>query len=200
MAVVGFLPTIYRDGGMAGVWPGVLSAVVGAANAIGSITTAALMKRGLPARALLVPAFALMATTSLPAFAVDWQTLPAGTAWQFLCVVAFSLTGGAIPATLLRLIGELTPTGGSAPRHHGPDPAALQHRQLRRSRPCRVAGHPHRRLALHLVDDLCVCGSWRRPQPPPQVPGHGSGGGHSHSGGPGPGGRPDDHPHRGRHH
>jgi hypothetical protein len=94
MAVVGFLPTIYRDGGMTGSWPGVLSAVVGAANAIGSITTAALMKRGLPARALLVPAFALMATTSLLAFAVDWQALRAGTTWQFLCVVAFSLTGG----------------------------------------------------------------------------------------------------------
>ncbi|MEU9876444.1 MFS transporter [Streptomyces phaeochromogenes] len=119
MAVVGFLPTIYRDGGMAGSWPGVLSAVVGAANAIGSITTAALMKRGLPARALLVPAFALMATTSLPAFAVDWHTLPAGTTWQFLCVVAFSLTGGAIPATLLRMIGELTPAGGSAPATMG---------------------------------------------------------------------------------
>ncbi|MFG2344907.1 MFS transporter [Streptomyces phaeochromogenes] len=119
MAVVGFLPTIYRDGGMAGSWPGVLSAVVGAANAIGSITTAALMKRGLPARALLVPAFVLTAATSLPAFAVDWHTLPAGTAWQFLCVVVFSLTGGAIPATLLRMIGELTPTGGSAPATMG---------------------------------------------------------------------------------
>ncbi|MFD3379801.1 MULTISPECIES: CynX/NimT family MFS transporter [unclassified Streptomyces] len=119
MAVVGFLPTIYRDGGMAGSWPGVLSAVVGAANAVGSITTAALMKRGLPARALLVPAFTLMATTSLLAFAVDWHALPAGTAWQFLCVVAFSLTGGAIPATLLRMIGELTPAGGSAPATMG---------------------------------------------------------------------------------
>jgi len=119
MAVVGFLPTIYRDGGMTGSWPGVLSAVVGAANAIGSITTAALMKRGLPARALLVPAFTLMATTSLLAFAVDWQALPSGTTWQFLCVVAFSLTGGAIPATLLRMIGELTPPGGSAPASMG---------------------------------------------------------------------------------
>ncbi|MEU9961355.1 MFS transporter [Streptomyces sp. NPDC050982] len=119
MAVVGFLPTIYRDGGMAASWPGVLSAVVGAANAIGSVTTAALMRRGLPTRALLVPAFALMATTCLPTFAVDWHTLLAGTTWQFLCVVAFSLTGGAIPATLLRIIGELTPAGGSTPATMG---------------------------------------------------------------------------------
>ncbi|MEV7342217.1 MFS transporter [Streptomyces sp. NPDC093544] len=119
MAVVGFLPTIYRDSGMAGIWPGVLSAVVGAANAIGSITTAALMKRGLPVRALLIPAFIFMAITSLLAFVTHWNTVPAGTAWQFLCVVAFSLTGGAIPAILLRMIGELTPTGGSAPATMG---------------------------------------------------------------------------------
>ncbi|WP_406449283.1 MFS transporter [Streptomyces sp. NBC_01622] len=119
MAVVGFLPTVYRDGGMTGSWPGVLSAVVGAVNAVGSIATATLLKRGLAVRAVVVPAFALMASTSLPAFAVDWHRVPAGTAWQFLCVVAFSLTGGAIPATLLRMIGGLTPAGGSAPATMG---------------------------------------------------------------------------------
>jgi len=119
MAVVGFLPTVYRDGGMTGSWPGVLSAAVGAANAVGSIGTAALLKRGLAVRAVVVPAFALMASTSLPAFAVDWSRVPVGSAWQFLCVVAFSLTGGAIPATLLRMIGGLTPRGGSAPATMG---------------------------------------------------------------------------------
>ncbi|WP_406118383.1 CynX/NimT family MFS transporter [Streptomyces sp. NBC_00989] len=119
MAVVGFLPTIYRDGGMTGSWPGVLSAVVGAANAVGSVATAALMRRGLPTRVLIVPAFVLMAVTSVLAFAVHWNGLPTGTAWQFVCVTVFSLTGGAIPATLLRMIGELTPVGGSAPATMG---------------------------------------------------------------------------------
>ncbi len=119
MAVVGFLPTIYRDGGMTGSWPGVLSAVVGAANAVGSIGTAALMRRGLPTRVLIVPAFVVMAVTSVLAFAVDWHGLPAGSAGQFACVTVFSLTGGAIPATLLRMIGELTPEGGSAPATMG---------------------------------------------------------------------------------
>ncbi|MFD4874166.1 CynX/NimT family MFS transporter [Streptomyces sp. NPDC058420] len=119
MAVVGFLPTIYRDGGMTGSRPGVLSAVVGAANAVGSISTAALMRRGLPTRVLIVPAFVVMAVTSVPAFAVDWNGLPAGSAGQFVCVTVFSLTGGAIPATLLRMIGELTPAGGSAPATMG---------------------------------------------------------------------------------
>ncbi|MFJ2158845.1 CynX/NimT family MFS transporter [Streptomyces sp. NPDC087856] len=119
MAVVGFLPTIYRDGGMTGSWPGVLSAVVGAANAVGSIGTAALIRRGLPTRVLIVPAFVVMAVTSVLAFAVDWNGLPAGSAGQFVCVTVFSLTGGAIPATLLRMIGELTPQGGSAPATMG---------------------------------------------------------------------------------
>ena len=119
MAVVGFLPTIYRDGGMTGSWPGVLSAVVGAANAVGSIGTAALMRRGLPTRVLIVPAFVVMAVTSVLAFAVDWHGVPAGSAGQFACVTVFSLTGGAIPATLLRMIGELTPEGGSAPATMG---------------------------------------------------------------------------------
>ncbi|MFJ2829357.1 hypothetical protein ACIPC1_17645 [Streptomyces sp. NPDC087263] len=52
------------------------------------------MKRGLPVRALLIPAFILMAITSLLTFAPDWQAVPAGTAWQFLWDAAFSLTGG----------------------------------------------------------------------------------------------------------
>ncbi|MHA6759242.1 MFS transporter [Streptacidiphilus sp. PAMC 29251] len=115
MAVVGFLPTIYRDSGMTGSRPGLLSALVGAANAVGSITAAALLRRGAPARALLVPAFALMAAASVLAFAPDWRTLPTGATGQFLCVAAFSLTGGAIPATLLRMAAELAPDGGSAP-------------------------------------------------------------------------------------
>jgi len=119
MAVIGFLPTIYRDNGMTGSWPGVLSAVVGGANALGSIATATLLPRGLPVRALLIPAFTLMAATSLLTFTLDWQTLPAGAVLRFGCVTAFSLIGGAIPATLLRAAVELTPRDGSAPATMG---------------------------------------------------------------------------------
>ena len=119
MAVVGFLPTIYRDSGMTGSWPGVLSAVVGGVNALGSIATATLLQRGLPVRALLIPAFALMAVASLLTFALDWRALPAGTILQFGCVTAFSLIGGVIPATLLRTAVDLTPADGSAPATMG---------------------------------------------------------------------------------
>ena len=40
IAVVGFLPTVYRDSGMTGIWPGLLSAVVGGAGAVGSLIAA----------------------------------------------------------------------------------------------------------------------------------------------------------------
>ncbi|GGM25793.1 MFS transporter [Dactylosporangium sucinum] len=115
MAVVGFLPTIYQDSGMTGVIPGVLTAAVGGVNAIGSVVTAKVLQRGVPARALLIPAFVVMAATSVLAFAANWTAVPAGTTLRFLCVAVFSVVGGAIPATLLRTAVELTPEGGSTP-------------------------------------------------------------------------------------
>ncbi|WP_238011670.1 MFS transporter [Dactylosporangium sp. AC04546] len=113
MAVVGFLPTVYQDGGITGVVPGVLTAVVGGVNAIGSVVTAKMLQRGVAARALLIPAFVVMAVTSVLAFAPDWKAVPVETALRFLCVAVFSVIGGAIPATLLRTAVELTPAGGS---------------------------------------------------------------------------------------
>ncbi|HYB46895.1 MAG TPA: hypothetical protein VED20_05970, partial [Streptosporangiaceae bacterium] len=78
MTVVGFLPTICQHNGLHGVWPGVLTAVVGGLGAAGSVGTASVLERGVPVRALLIPAFAAMAATSLLAFAVNWAVLPGG--------------------------------------------------------------------------------------------------------------------------
>jgi MFS family permease len=119
MAVVGFLPTIYEQNGVTGIWPGVLSAVVGGLNAVGAIATAPLLQRGATPRRLIIPTFVLMGTTSLLTFAVDWGEVPGGTALQFACVAAFSLTGAAIPSTLTRLAVDLAPPGGSAPAAMG---------------------------------------------------------------------------------
>ena len=115
MAVVGFLPTVYQANGLTGIWPGVLSAVVGGLNAVGAILTAPLMQRGVPARVLLIGAFVSMGTTSLLTFAVPWQQVPGGAAVQFAAVALFSMTGAAIPTTLVRLAVDLAPEGGSAP-------------------------------------------------------------------------------------
>jgi MFS family permease len=115
MTVVGFLPTIYQDGGLTGIWPGVLSAVVGGVSAVGAIGTAPLLQRGVPGRALLIGGFAAMAVTSVLTFAVHWASLPAGIAFEVTCVSAFSLLDGAIPATLFRIAVDLAPPAGSAP-------------------------------------------------------------------------------------
>ena len=115
MTVVGFLPTIYAQNGLRGIWPGVLTAVVGGLGAAGSIGTGPLLQRGVPVRALLIPAFAAMAVTSVLTFAVNWAMLPAGTILQVVCVAAYSLSGAAIPATLFRIGVDLAPPAGSAP-------------------------------------------------------------------------------------
>ncbi|WP_264796723.1 MFS transporter [Arthrobacter mangrovi] len=119
MAVVGFLPTIYEQNGVTGIWPGVLSAVVGGLNAVGAIATAPLLQRGATPRQLIIPTFIFMGTTSLLTFAVDWTAVPGGTALQFACVAAFSLTGAVVPSTLTRLAVDLAPPGGSAPAAMG---------------------------------------------------------------------------------
>jgi MFS family permease len=119
MAVVGFLPTIYEHNGVTGIWPGLLSAVVGGLNAVGAIGTAPLLQRGVTARRLLIPTFVLMGTTSLLTFAVDWSQVPGGPAVQFVCVGAFSLVGAVIPATLTRMAVDLAPPEGSAPAAMG---------------------------------------------------------------------------------
>jgi MFS family permease len=119
MTVVGFLPTICAENGLHGMWPGVLTALVAGVNAVASIATAPLLQRAVPVRALLIPAFAAMAVTSLLAFAVNWSALPAGRILQVGCVAAFSLFSAAIPATLYRIAVDLAPPAGSTPATFG---------------------------------------------------------------------------------
>lgn len=119
MTVVGFLPTICAQNGLGGIWPGVLTALVGAVGAAGSIGTAPLLQRGVPVRVLLISSFAAMAATAVLAFAVNWASMPAGAILQVGCVAAFSLCGAAIPATLFRIAVDLAPPAGSTPATNG---------------------------------------------------------------------------------
>jgi MFS family permease len=119
MTVVGFLPTICAQNGLGGIWPGVLTALVGAVGAAGSIGTAPLLQRGVPVRVLLISSFAAMAATAVLAFAVNWASMPAGAILQAGCVAAFSLCGAAIPATLFRIAVDLAPPAGSTPATNG---------------------------------------------------------------------------------
>jgi hypothetical protein len=52
-------------------------------------------------------------TTSLLTFAVDWAAWPGGAIWEFTCLIAFSFSGAAVPATLFRIAVDLAPPAGS---------------------------------------------------------------------------------------
>lgn len=96
LAVVGFLPTIYAQAGVAPAVNGVLTALVAAANIGGNLAGGRLVQHGWPPRRVLVLGFVAMAAASTVAFA--WPGLPALV--SYVAVLAFSGLGGLIPATL----------------------------------------------------------------------------------------------------
>lgn len=112
-AVIGFLPTIFREAGVGGLWPGIVTAVVGGMNAVGNILTGRLHQRGIPARPLLLIGLITMAVTTVITFAPDWSGVPGGLAIQIVAVALFSGVGALIPATLTRIAVDVAPQDGS---------------------------------------------------------------------------------------
>jgi MFS family permease len=110
MAVVGFLPSIYAQAGLA---PGVtawLTALAAAVNIIGNLAAGRLLHRRIPPLALLVTGFAAMGGGALFAFGVD-----VGPWLRYLAVLAFSMLGGLIPGTLFSLAVRLAPNTATVP-------------------------------------------------------------------------------------
>jgi predicted MFS family arabinose efflux permease len=105
LAVVGFLPTLYQQAGMASATVGVLTALAAAVNALGNLAGGALLQRGVTARRLMTTGFLTMAGAALLAYA--FPALPA--ALRFAAVLAFSMVGGMIPATLFSLAVHAAP-------------------------------------------------------------------------------------------
>ncbi|MGP4994071.1 MFS transporter [Glutamicibacter ardleyensis] len=117
MAIVGFLPTVFREDGLSPILGGLFSAVVGGLNALGAIITGLLLQRGIAGKRLLLGSFVIMAVMAVLTFAIDYpKTL---VLVQVLCVGLFSLCGAAVPATMTRLAVDLAPEGGSAPAAMG---------------------------------------------------------------------------------
>ncbi len=106
LAVVGFLPSIYAQAGIGARSGGALTALVAAANIIGNIGAGRLLQRGVPARRLLMSGYAAMALGAAAAFA---PALDGGALARFAAVLAFSLCGGMVPATLFALSLRLAP-------------------------------------------------------------------------------------------
>ncbi len=109
LAVIGFLPTIVAQAGLAGVFSGmfsgVLTALAAAANIGGNVASGRLLQRGVPPQRLLVLGFATMAGAAVLAFAHTGA--PAGL--RFAAVLLFSGVGGLIPGTLVTLAVRVAP-------------------------------------------------------------------------------------------
>jgi cyanate permease len=112
LAVVGFLPTVYLEMGLAAGTAGVLSACVALANVSGNILSGRLLQRGWAAQHLLIVGFACMALGAVGAYA-EWQGQGLPTALRFACVVMFSAVGGLIPGTLFSCALRLAPSEGT---------------------------------------------------------------------------------------
>ncbi|MDP9998504.1 MFS transporter [Pseudarthrobacter sulfonivorans] len=113
MAVLGFLPSIYRSAGLDGPWPGILSAVVGGVNAIGALSAGPLIQRGLSERKIILWTFVSMSAASVATFAVDWGRFGNGLIVQVVLIALFSAVGGLIPAAVTSYSVRIAPSDGS---------------------------------------------------------------------------------------
>ena len=109
LAVIGFLPSIYVQSGIAGATAGVLTAAVAAVNMVGNIGSGRLLQRGVAPCRLLTIGFVTMALSSTATFAgnADSGLAPV---LRYGAVLLFSSVGGLIPATLFTLAVRLAPS------------------------------------------------------------------------------------------
>ena len=115
LAVIGFLPSIAEQAGMAGAGVASMLALVALVNVLGNVVAGRLLQRGLAARVLLTGGFSAMAIGAFVAF----STFGAASApddmlvLRYAGVLLFSMVGGVIPATLFLLAVTLAPDEGS---------------------------------------------------------------------------------------
>ena len=104
LAVVGFLPSIYAQAGIASNSVAWLTAAAAAVNMVGNIAAGRLLGRGITPPVLLMTGFVAMAVGAMLAFAATGHPLI-----QYAGVLVFSALGGLIPGTLFSLAIRLAP-------------------------------------------------------------------------------------------
>ena len=110
LAVVGFLPSIYAQAGLAAGPTAWLTALAAGVNIIGNLAAGRWLQRGASPVALLAAGFSAMALGTIFAFGLE------GHPWiQYLAVLAFSMLGGLIPGTLFSLAVRLAPDVQAVP-------------------------------------------------------------------------------------
>jgi MFS family permease len=106
LAVIGFLPSIYDQAGVAGGLAGALTAFAAACNVLGNVGAGRLMHRGVRPGRLLNAGFGAMALGAFTAFGLA----DAPPVLRYVGVLLFSGMGGMIPATLFMLAVRLAPS------------------------------------------------------------------------------------------
>ncbi|MCU0774865.1 MAG: MFS transporter [Ideonella sp.] len=109
LAVIGFLPTIYAAAGVSAAATGVLTAGAAAVNIVGNLLAGRALHHGARQPVLLATGYIAMALAAALAFAgpADGGAPP----WlRYVAVLAFSMLGGLIPATLFSLAVRLAPS------------------------------------------------------------------------------------------
>ncbi len=111
LAVIGFLPTVYAQAGVAVGTTAALTALAAAVNMVGNIASGRLLSQGHNPRHLLYAGYGVMGISAALAFAQTPNWVPADA--QFLLrfggVLVFSMVGGVIPGTLFALAVKLAP-------------------------------------------------------------------------------------------
>ncbi|MDO9074774.1 MAG: MFS transporter [Rubrivivax sp.] len=113
LAVIGFLPAIYTQAGVAGAATGVLTAGVAAANIVGNVASGRLLQRGVAPGVLLTTGFVTMAFAALAAFAAVSGAPALPPVARYAALLLFSAVGGLIPATLFALAVRVAPGEGA---------------------------------------------------------------------------------------
>jgi MFS family permease len=109
LAVVGFLPTIYAQAGLATGYTALATAFAAAVNMAGNIASGRLLQRGLRPTLLMQCGYAAMAVGAVIAFA-DWGGEGAlVAAVRYAGVLLFSAVGGLVPGTLFSLGVRVAP-------------------------------------------------------------------------------------------
>ncbi|HEY0825665.1 MAG TPA: MFS transporter [Ramlibacter sp.] len=113
LTVVGFLPTIYAQGGLPTAHAAVATAIAAAVNMVGNIASGRLLQRGVRAPVLLQSGYFAMAAGAVIAFAPWGDGGAAVAAARYAGILLFSMVGGLVPGTLFSLAVRLAPDEGT---------------------------------------------------------------------------------------
>ncbi len=115
LAVIGFLPTIYAQAGVAATLAGGLTALAAAVNIVGNVAAGRLLHGGARPVHLLAGGYVVMGLAAAIAFGdfAGTQDASAQAPWRYLAVLLFSMSGGLVPATLFTLAMRVAPSEAS---------------------------------------------------------------------------------------